>query len=61
MTNYCRLAITVITIRGNSGLYVQQYVLRDGHYAFTLEETAGSFDQLISWIKDGKRPEPEYK
>ncbi len=44
-------------IKHTSHLYAQQYVVRDGHCNFTLEEHAHYFDQLLLWIKEGKRPE----
>jgi len=44
-----------------SDLYVQQYVIRDGHCNFTNEEIADTFDALLLWIKEGVRPDPEYK
>jgi hypothetical protein len=48
-------------INFTSDLYVQQYVVRDGHCNFTNEEIADSFDELLLWIKEGVRPDPEYK
>ncbi len=48
-------------INFTSDLYFQQYVIRDGHCNFTNEEIADSFDELLLWIKEGIRPEPEYK
>ena len=48
-------------INFTSDFYVQQYVVRDGHCNFTNEEIADSFDELLRWIKEGVRPDPEYK
>jgi pimeloyl-ACP methyl ester carboxylesterase len=48
-------------INFTSDLYFQQYVIRDGHCNFTMEEIADSFDELLLWIKEGVRPEPGYK
>jgi pimeloyl-ACP methyl ester carboxylesterase len=48
-------------IKFTSDLYFQQYVIRDGHCNFTNEEVADSFDDLLRWIKQDIRPEPEYK
>jgi len=48
-------------INFTSDFYVQQYVVRDGHCNFTNEEIADSFDELLQWIKEGVRPDPEYK
>lgn len=47
-------------IQGTSHLYTQQYVVSDGHCKFTLEETGQSLDQLLLWIREGKRPAPKY-
>jgi pimeloyl-ACP methyl ester carboxylesterase len=38
--------------------FVQQYVRRDGHCAFTLQQVGQSFDELLAWIHAGKRPMP---
>ena len=48
------------TIQQTSDLYVQQYIVRDGHCYFSLEETGDALDQILLWIKEGKRPEPIY-
>ena len=48
-------------IKFTSDLYLQQYVIRDGHCNFENTEVAEAFDDLLLWIKDGIRPEPEYK
>ena len=48
-------------INQSSDLYVQQYVVRDGHCYFSLEEIGDALDQLILWIREGKRPEPTYQ
>ena len=48
-------------IKFTSDFYFQQYVIRDGHCNFTNEEIADSFDDLLLWIKEGIRPENEYK
>ena len=47
-------------IRQTGDLFVQQYVVRDGHCYFTEEETGNALDQLLLWIREGKRPEPIY-
>lgn len=50
------------TLRNSTDhLFVQQYVVRDGHCNFTEEETGQALDQLLDWIREGKRPNPEYK
>jgi len=48
-------------IKFTSEYYHQQYVIRDGHCNFTNEEVAEVFDNLLLWIKEGVRPDPEYK
>jgi pimeloyl-ACP methyl ester carboxylesterase len=48
-------------IKRTSDYYVQQYVVRDGHCAFTTGEVADAFDQLLEWIREGKRPGPVYR
>ena len=45
-----------VAIAGFSQNLVQQYVRRDGHCAFTQEEVGRTFDELIQWIHNGKRP-----
>ncbi len=47
-------------IQGTSHLYAQQYVVRDGHCNFKLEETGQALDQLLMWIREGTRPSPVY-
>lgn len=51
----------ITEIRQTSDLYMQQYVVRDGHCYFSLEETGEAFDQLLNWIETGKRPELIYR
>jgi hypothetical protein len=38
--------------------FVQQYVHRDGHCAFSPKQVGQSFDELLEWIHTGKRPTP---
>jgi pimeloyl-ACP methyl ester carboxylesterase len=38
--------------------FVQQYVQRDGHCAFTPLQVGESFDELLEWINAGRRPTP---
>ncbi len=38
--------------------FVQQYVHKDGHCAFSPAQVGQSFDELLSWIHTGKRPAP---
>ena len=43
-------------IKHTSDMYIQQYVVRDGHCEFTIEEVDGAFEQLLLWIREDKRP-----
>jgi pimeloyl-ACP methyl ester carboxylesterase len=43
---------------GDGDLFVQQYVNRDGHCNITADQTGQAFDELLSWVHDGKRPAP---
>ena len=47
-----------VTIAGFSPNLVQQYVHRDGHCTFTQDEVGRSFDELIGWVHNGRRPAP---
>lgn len=44
-------------IKHTNDLYSQNYIMRDGHCNFTIEEISDSFDQLIDWIKEGEKPD----
>lgn len=48
-------------IKRTGKYYVQQYAMSEGHCEFTNEEVEKSFNELLIWIKDGKRPERDYK
>jgi hypothetical protein len=48
-------------INFTSNMYLQRYVIRDGHCNFTTAEVAESFDHLLLWINQGVRPYQEYK
>jgi len=41
---------------GHADNFVQQLVNKDGHCVFTPEEIGHAFDELMTWIHDGKRP-----
>ena len=45
-----------VALAGSSPNLAQQYVHRDGHCTFTEEEVGRSFDELVNWIHDGRRP-----
>ncbi len=42
-------------------LYAQQYVLSEGHCEFSNEDIEKSFNELIIWIKEGRRPQRTYE
>ncbi len=48
-------------IQQTDHLYVPQYVVRDGHCYFTMEETGRAFDQLLNWIQKGEKPKIEFR
>ncbi len=37
---------------------VQQYVHREGHCSFTAQQIGESFDELLGWVRGGRRPVP---
>jgi pimeloyl-ACP methyl ester carboxylesterase len=41
---------------GHGDNFVQQYVDREGHCAFTPQEIGHAFDELIAWRESAKRP-----
>ena len=41
---------------GHAANFVQQYVNREGHCVFTPDEIGRAFDELVDWVKTGKRP-----
>lgn len=41
---------------GNPGLFVQQYVKREGHCAISAGETAKAFTELREWVSSGAAP-----
>jgi pimeloyl-ACP methyl ester carboxylesterase len=43
---------------GQSANFVQQFVNREGHCVFTPQEIGRAFDELVSWVHDGKRAIP---
>ncbi len=40
----------------HAGNFVQQYVNHEGHCVFTPEQIGRSFDELVDWVRAGKRP-----
>jgi hypothetical protein len=51
----------ITEIKHTSKYYVQQYAMSERHCEFSIEEVEESFNELLIWIKDGKRPETKYK
>lgn len=41
---------------GNAALFQQQFVQRNGHCRITESETLKGFDELVTWVTEGKRP-----
>ncbi len=41
---------------GHSDNFVQQYVNREGHCAFTPNEISHAFDEVVHWVDSGKPP-----
>ena len=41
---------------GHADNFVQQYVNAQGHCAFTVDQIARAFDDLVAWTLDGRRP-----
>jgi pimeloyl-ACP methyl ester carboxylesterase len=42
--------------QGHENNFALQYVEENGHCAFTAQQQATAFDELLSWLHDGKRP-----
>ena len=47
-----------VAVAGFSQNLVQQYVRRDGHCTFTPDEIGRTFDELLDWVRTGRRPTP---
>lgn len=43
-------------IAGSSDRFVARFVDRPGHCNFTMAQTAGAFDALLAWAREGRRP-----
>lgn len=41
---------------GNAALFQQQFVQRNGHCSITGPETLKGFEELVTWVNEGKRP-----
>jgi len=48
----------IVQLAGFEQNYVQQYVHREGHCAFSQEEEGHAFDELLEWTRHGVRPLP---
>jgi pimeloyl-ACP methyl ester carboxylesterase len=44
-------------LRGAADLYVQRFVAKSGHCAFSPQQTQKAFQDLVSWKETGQRPE----
>jgi pimeloyl-ACP methyl ester carboxylesterase len=42
--------------QGHENNFVLQYVEESGHCAFTAQQQATAFDELLDWLHEGKRP-----
>jgi len=42
--------------QGNGENFVQQYVKHEGHCSYTPEQVGTAFDELLAWVRHGKRP-----
>lgn len=42
---------------GHGDNFVQRYVDREGHCVFTPAEIGWAFDELVQWVREGKRPQ----
>jgi len=47
----------VVARAGHGDNFVQRYVNREGHCVFTPREIGQAFDELVDWVRSGKRPE----
>jgi pimeloyl-ACP methyl ester carboxylesterase len=43
---------------GHADNFVQQYVKAEGHCVFRPDEVGAAFNELVSWSRDGVRPQP---
>jgi pimeloyl-ACP methyl ester carboxylesterase len=51
-----RILHRAVTNAGKSNLLVQRIYRIPGHCGFTVEEQARAFDDLVTWVRDGKKP-----
>jgi acetyl esterase/lipase len=42
--------------QGHADNFVQQFVNKEGHCVFTPQEIGRTFDELLAWVHDNKRP-----
>jgi pimeloyl-ACP methyl ester carboxylesterase len=57
-TNTMPIYAEQVALAGSSQNFVEQYVKRDGHCNFTEDDIGRAFDELVNWIRDGRRPIP---
>jgi len=48
---------TEVATAGFSRNYVQEFVRRDGHCTFSQAEIGKGFDELLTWVHTGRRPQ----
>ncbi|XOV89937.1 MAG: hypothetical protein ACFHX7_08620 [Pseudomonadota bacterium] len=48
----------LVALKGTGQLFVQQYMPRVEGPSLIQPEFAAAFDQLLDWIREGKRPTP---
>ncbi|HKX26502.1 MAG TPA: alpha/beta hydrolase [Blastocatellia bacterium] len=48
----------ITKLAGTQDLFVAKFVVNRGHCNFTLPQTTSAFEQLVDWVRGGKRPEP---
>lgn len=46
----------LVQLNGNSNLFVQRWVARDGHCTINAAEIGGAFADLVKWLDSGVRP-----
>jgi hypothetical protein len=43
-------------VAGTQDLFVAKFVVANGHCNFTAPQTGAAFDELLTWIREKKRP-----
>jgi len=53
---------TIARSAGTEDLFVAKFVVASGHCNFTIPQIVSAFEELITWVRERKRPEPgEFK